>query len=362
MEEIRSTKKMKKYLKTFLAHGFATLNLPEILSRFSRKIAILCYHRVIPDELRTHVLSSPWLVVSKDSFEKQMRHLREHYHPLPLKKLLWYYENGKDFPPRGVVVTFDDGWADNYFHAFPILKRYRIPATIFLTTDYIETEKVFWPERVSFFLSHIEKTDPGAIPDFAHSVFKSKSSISRRGKNMLDSFIEFLKDLSPPERSRLILDLAGKAPEIGKDYLKANRLMTWKQVLEMNEAGIDFGSHGATHRILTQLPLAEARNEIKRSKEVLEKKIRERIVAFAYPNGNYNDEILCILREEGFQIALTTERGLNHKKTNLFRLKRLCLDDITLSDFSGKFSEAVFSLYLSGALFNLANSTASGEL
>ena len=342
---------MKKFLKTLYARSCFTLRLPALLSLSRRKAPILCYHRVIPEGQRQAILSSPWLLVSQGSFERQMRYLKDHCHLLSLAAFLQFHKHSEALPKRAVIVTFDDGWEDNYLYAFPILERYQIPATIFLTAGFMGTERLFWPEKVSFCLAKLRGSFHGAtgIPEFFRPYFDRVSRHPDRAI-ILDELIEEMKRMDPTRRARLISEIERLLPETAGAGSPANRLMNWGQVVEMHKAGIHFGSHGMTHRLLTQLSAEEITEEVRASKTVIEEKLQTEIDMFAYPNGNYNDAIIRILREAGYKLAVTTEPGLNAVGTDPLRLKRKCLDDRTLADHKGRYSEAVFEAHLTGLL------------
>jgi len=342
--------KTRKLLKTFLARGCAFLRVPETLSAIRRDVAILCYHRVIPREKIDSVFSTPWMIVSQDSFALQMRYLRRKYNVMALSAYLFSVKNGETIPRKSVIVTFDDGWEDNYLYAFPILKKYDIPAAIFLTTGFVGTKRIFWPERVLFALKHLEKGCSGKKLPKRLSGFFGENFHSRISEGDRQKWIEIMKRMDELERNTIIDELERISLEMSRGQIESNRLMTWEQARKMHENGIEFGSHGVTHRLLTSLNSAEALKEIQDSKKMLERNMGIQIVIFAYPNGNYNGKIIKILKNENYQLAVTVEHGLNTSKTALFRLKRMCMDEKTLSDYTGKYSQAVFSSYLSGLL------------
>ncbi len=101
------------------------------------------YHRVILPKALPYRLE-PGMYVTPESFFTQMKFLEEYTHVIPLEELLEKLESGQPLKPRTVVITFDDGWRDNFTNAYPVLKALKLPATIFLPTSYIEEDKLFW--------------------------------------------------------------------------------------------------------------------------------------------------------------------------------------------------------------------------
>lgn len=184
------------------------------------RLLVLAYHHVSENQES--------LCVKPNVFEKQISSLRKRgFQRLSLDDyMIDILTKGEEIhPSKYIIITFDDGWWDNYANAFPIMQKYGYLATIFLTVAYI-------------------------------------------GKK--------------------------------KDYL------VWEQVIEMKKAGFDFGSHTLTHPHLTKISLKEARKEIIESKKILEDKIGEKVVSFCYPYGEYNSQIIEIVKEAGYLGAVVT--------------------------------------------------------
>ena len=123
------------------------------------KVLISAYHRIVtPDDLsRRHI--EPGMYVLRDVFDMQVRWLLEQFEILSFGQLLARWnDNEWDERKNYCVLTFDDGWLDNYRHAFPILKTYQVPATIFLPTNYIGSNEWFWTEKFAFLLAGLAKT------------------------------------------------------------------------------------------------------------------------------------------------------------------------------------------------------------
>src|SRR5438477_1528660 len=116
-------------------------NSRHVASRLARRFQVLAYHKVSPDP---HPFFEP---DHPTAFEQHMRFLSRCYRVMPLMELVERNRRG-DIPHRAVAITFDDGYRDNYQYAFPILKKYGLPATIFVTTGAIETGKLLWHDRI----------------------------------------------------------------------------------------------------------------------------------------------------------------------------------------------------------------------
>ncbi len=344
--------KVKRVIKTFVANGGKKGGLSRLMG-FRRRVIILCYHRIIPKEEIEHTLSSKWIIVNLASFERQMQLLRTHFDPISAEKFNAIVQGKETFPRRSVLVTFDDGWEDNYQYAFPILQRYNIPAIIFLTTGFIGTQKVFWPERLFYYLRRLEKENAETkkgIQLINTALQLDISTNDLRQSDLADRIVEKAKWIKHETRERLFNELAHLFPEMDENIIASNHLLSWDQVSEMYQKGIAFGSHGVTHRLLTNLDPSEIRWEAMESRRTIETHLGISPKGFAYPNGNYSPDVIQAVKEEGFQWAVTTEKGSVGSSQDPFRLPRLCLDDLSLSDWKGKFSEAIFLSRLAGYL------------
>ena len=117
-------------------------------ARLRDRVSVLMYHRIISSANLPATDSSPGIIVPEGDFEFQMRTLRQHFNPISLHEFEDHLIDGVPLPARSCLVTIDDGWIDNYETAFPILKKYSVPAVIFLPTDYISATRLFWQEEI----------------------------------------------------------------------------------------------------------------------------------------------------------------------------------------------------------------------
>jgi peptidoglycan/xylan/chitin deacetylase (PgdA/CDA1 family) len=274
------------------------------------------------------------MVVYRETFEKQIEYLTGRFLILSFQEALKMWETKSADPDeRYCIVTFDDGWRDNYEHAFPVLKKYGVPATIFLPTEFIGTNRWFWPDRLGYLLNqhHGLKAKGNGLDSL--SLLKKKhpwleGSETGNKEAIIDSLIEKAKQQSPEEIEETIGELASildlGAPE-------ERILLNWEEVREMSCDGISFGSHTLTHRILTTLSMEEMEHEVGASFRSLKVEGVNWIPVFCYPNGNYTTAIAGVVRAAGFQAAVTTEPGWERiGEENRFALKRINIhQDVT---------------------------------
>lgn len=320
-----------------------------LLARRSQPV-ILMYHRIIDPADVDETYLQPGMYVTKESFEMQMEHLSRRYHVVGLERLIEGLKNGKGLNRNSCVITFDDGWQDNYIHAFPILKKYKLPAIVFLVSQYVGTDRWFWPEKVSFLLARFfERKKPG---DFRSNVYPALKRIDFSAEvsnphltqtQKIESIIEILKGLEQAEIEKTIHeleDLLNINPT--QDYSKP-LLLSWDEVTEMSRSVITFGSHTKSHAILTKVSKKEATGEIVESKQEIEKRLSKPCQAFCYPNGDCDEEIKGIVMKH-YSCALTVEHGFVKPGDDLFGLKRFGIHN----DIS--FTKAMFACRISGVL------------
>jgi len=277
--------------------------------------AVIMYHGI-------NTKKDVWSIGSIDTneFEKQIKYLKKTHKILSLKETCEIINEKKRFPKRGVVITFDDGYKDNYKNAFPILKKYKIPATIFLTTGHIGKEKIFWWNKLAHVLYYtkLKKIDLG---NYGNISIPNKNNIYLFLYKIIDEF----KYKNIAERDNLIeIILKQSDVEISEDINK-ELMASWDEIKEMSENNIDFGAHTVNHPILTNISLKQAEYEILQSKKDIEKKINKPINTFSYPNGkkrDFNSDIINILKKYGFICAVTNIPKMVSSKTNLYEIGR----------------------------------------
>lgn len=286
---------------------------------------ILTYHGVLQRGSDSYVNRN---CVDGAMFEQQMRWMKKHYTLMPLSELVALLRAGRALPPYAAAVTFDDGFRNNYENAFPILVKCNVPATIFLTTDYIGSESgMLWTERVDALIFSATSRRlclqmNGMSGEFDITTTQGKETASDRMRR-------FLKSLNPEERERHIASLERQV-ERKVDYLKEAReryaFLNWDEVRKMAAYGIEFGSHTRSHAILSTLTPEKLRNELENSKTAIEHALDRPCELFSYPNGTAKDftprdqEELAAL---GYRAALTQINGFNAPGDNVYALRRI---------------------------------------
>lgn len=291
------------------------------------KVLILAYHRVLADGDPKEAVQ-PGMYVNRSVFEKQMVFLKTNYEVISFDALLQLWENRTfDRSRKYCVVTFDDGWLDNYRHAFPVLKKYRLPATIFLPTAYIGTNRWFWPDSLAYFLGRdpLSRLDGGArkrlfnlLRDFSGAIPPADDHLF--SVEALDRLIESLKGRSPEDLEKLIQEISSALDR----PLPAERLfLNWEEVREMSHHGVSFGSHSSNHLILTQLPFDRVRHELEGSQRILKEKGLNDLPVFCYPNGNSSEAVRRAVSEAGYRAAVGGAGLEEIRPKDLFKIRRI---------------------------------------
>lgn len=296
-------------------------------NKLCNKSFILMYHRVLTDPKNQIVPVQPGMYVTQNSFKKQIKYLKKHYKVIKLRDMLemqYRERNHEDV----CSITFDDGWIDNYDVAFPLLYESNIPATFFLATNLIGTQKWFWSDEVAFFISKYSPQMRGAIFSQVNIPIEIKQMIEKikySNTEMLTNLVYKIKLLPTMQMEKIITTVRAA---IKNDLPGLRLMMNWDNVLEMHNTGLaDFQPHTHNHQILTKVDYMSAEYEIKRSKEIIETKLNNIVDCFCYPSGQYSRDIINILQKYNIKYAVTTEKGYVENSPNQFSINRIGVHD-----------------------------------
>lgn len=311
---------MKAQLKTQLAQSFAALGGVRLLHLLrparlrQQSLHIFTYHRVNDHD-------DPFFEATPSKqFREQMAHLARYYTVLPLSAAIAQMQVGT-LSGKTIAITFDDGYLDNYEVAFPILREFNLPATIFLTTGLISTGEMAWFDRTAQALRSADPVELSLPLRSRQGESDFRMADLQQRLDTLHRLLAIMKVL-PEVRRLAILESLERLPGVSP---RQADMMQWEQIREMADAGIEFGAHTVSHPILSRLTIERQREEIVCSKRAIENSLSRPVSGFAYPNGrpeDYNDDSLALLKEAGYQWAVTTSRGANHRDNDPFLLKR----------------------------------------
>jgi peptidoglycan/xylan/chitin deacetylase (PgdA/CDA1 family) len=281
------------------------------LGSLRNRLSILIYHRVLaepdplfPDEIDAH------------RFERQLGFLKANFNIISLREAVDGLRNDR-LPPRAACLTFDDGYADNAEIALPLLQKHGVHATVFVATGFLGGGRM-WNDTVIELIrnapAEIDLTAAG------YGAFTLGSIDQRR--QAIATLLGKLKYVPMEQRQQQVDAIAALLPVT----LRRDLMMTPAQVRQLHEAGIEIGGHTVNHPIIARLPAAAARQEIADGKDALEAMIGAPVRLFAYPNGkpgqDYDAEHVAMVKQLGFEAAVSTSWGAARPGSDLFQLPR----------------------------------------
>lgn len=294
-------------------------------------LLVVLYHRVAePGALGE--LDPDLVDATPGEFDSHMGYLRRHFEPVCIEQVLDAHRSGKALPPASVLVTFDDGYLDNYENAFPILQRHDIRGLFFISTGHVAERRLFWWERLGLLVrrservaAHIEYPAP---EDFDCSSPQARSRVIRRLNRIVKDYYGLDLDRFCSEIARAF---GVRWTEAEDRALADAALMTWQHVRALRAAGMGIGSHTRAHRVLQTLEPNVLAEELSSSRLTLERELGEPVTTIAYPVGKRISGIRPVrqaVAAAGYELGFTTRPGLNRLSMgdDPLDLKRLPID------------------------------------
>lgn len=329
-------RRLKPAVREVVAWAFHASPIPRW--RHRGKVVMLMYHRVLTREEVSLQSVQPGMYVLDSVFAQHMAFLKQNFTLLSLHQLLELWQTEKwNARARYCVVTFDDGWLDNYRHAYPVLKKLGIPATIFLPTDYVGSDRWFWPDQLAFLFkvlggrevqSNVSREIGKVFSRYLDEGDTSFIEALERGEHVTDRVIEQCKHL-PIERIHGLV--AALANQMNVSLPQERVIVNWDEVREMSRDGVSFGSHSCSHRILTTITSDDVSVELTKSRQVLLEQGVNYVPVFCYPNGNSDAGIQQQAKACGYEAACSVRMGVEGPNPeNKYAIRRVGIhNDIT---------------------------------
>jgi peptidoglycan/xylan/chitin deacetylase (PgdA/CDA1 family) len=277
-----------------------------------RKVLILMYQRFSETK-------NPFKI-SQDEFENHLAYLVKYNNVLSLDEVLEARRDGGKLPPNPTVITIDDGYADAYDIAFPLLKKYRMPATLYAITDFLDRKIWLWTDLMRYLLLESEVVFFSYEHPNGENV-EAEFENDRQKLEVADLVNDILKKLPAAERDFRIREIAGSLEvEIPEKPTGEFAPITWEQAREMDKSFVRIESHTLTDSVL---PNVELEFKLTRAKERLEKILEREVKHFCYPNGFLEENVEKAIIKAGYTSAVTNEYGFNNGRTDPFLLKRI---------------------------------------
>ncbi len=286
--------------------------------RKQKNIHILAYHRVVEKLEPSYIFNSEIFSTTLKDFEAQMKYVSKHFNVINFENLEKAIADNK-VEENTLIVTFDDGYYDNYSLAMPVLNKYDISATVFLATDYIDSGKIFWFDAVAGFVNTY--SDKKLELSSVHQSF-DLSVVSK--VDIFKSLGRILKKSDDSVRVDLLDEIYTKFNfEVSSENYKKAMPLSWDNVIEMSNHNIEFGAHSKSHCFLNRINENQLKSEISESKLKIEDKIGKAINSFCYPAGVTNASIMKAVESCGINFGVGYYHGLNNPNSiNQYNLNR----------------------------------------
>jgi peptidoglycan/xylan/chitin deacetylase (PgdA/CDA1 family) len=314
---------LKRFAQRILSSPGGLLAMNRLTAGYPR---IFMYHRfaALPGEAdRTSV----------ELFDRQVAFIKEHYHPLSLAEFEGAVVAGDSLPANSVMITVDDGYQDFHTYAFPVLQKHAVPATVFVSYDFLEKGSWLWPDLIAFLLDSTGKAEVTVREGESQRRYSLATAADRRQawSDIADHCLAIGHRKCLDFIDHLARDLGVRIPEQPTpDY----RALSWDQTREMAAQGIAIGAHTCSHARLTTVDDRELAHEIVESKGLIEEALQREVSSFAYPFGSRSDideRAKEMARQAGYRVAFAAYFGNN------FRQDRFEINRVAAADDWGQF-------------------------
>ena len=286
-----------------------------------QSVAILMYHRITERPNWADGLSIKTISATPRQFEEHLQLLSDRFEVLSLEEYRDFLVGSKKVSSNAVIITIDDGYRDNFLYAFPLLKKYHLPATIFLTTGLIGSSRLPWWDRVIW---HISQTR--ALQVEVNGIGWLPLTTSTEKHFAIYAILRTLKLMRPEQVGPMLEELIQKLGRNLRDEPRERLFLSWEEIREMHRNGITFGAHSVSHPNLAKLNIDEIFKEVIESKETVESELRTNVQAFAYPfgePGHFDARVKKVVKDAGFLCAVSAFYGRHNQKGDRFALHRI---------------------------------------
>ena len=278
----------------------------------SKFLGVITYHRIVDS-------GSSLRGVDTETFESQLNELKRNWNVVSDQQVMEFYSHGIPLPERAVLITFDDGFIENYKNALPILSRLALPSLTFLPSECIKNFGSIWTDQLAYAVNNSTCTE------ISVSFFDEALIIKfpKQKENAVTELKTYLKCINNSLRLECLSELF-IALKIDPKIIPRH-LLTLEQVREMIDEGMDIGGHSVSHPILSSLNPEDITPEVDGCKQFIND-LGVEALSFCYPNGrkeDYNDDVIDVVKKAGFVTAYTTNYGINLGNSEPYELKRI---------------------------------------
>jgi len=289
----------------------------------TKTVGILRYHAIVNPE--DCYYASPGICISPEQFDNQIRFLSKKYNVISLDTVAACITDQRPFPPKAIVLTFDDGYRDNYL-AYQILKKYDVTGTFYIVTECIGNKNALWLFEVIYRINTTNKATLNIVlPDIE---IRFSLASPHEKTQAIRKTTEAIKSNTLEIRENIMCQLRDQLDDISDfEDNSSSVMLSWEQVKEMHANGMTIGGHTMTHLNLPNAAFEDAVTEISGCKETIEQQTGSEARHFSYPNGGnydyYNDAIIKAVKDAGYMTSTTSKNGATSMQNNLLELKRI---------------------------------------
>jgi len=340
-------KRFKTWVKDVIISCVNTPFIYNAIKQFHKsKVIFLMYHGVSEDEEDYQA----WTLIKRTSFQQQVEFLKQNFDCITIDEAL--DRSGSNQKRPGVVVTFDDGYRNNLEIALPVLERFKVPASVYISTQHVIERRLFWPDVIWIAAkrSGVSKIDLSHINNSFGIYPINKAGDPLQGKGW--EILENVKMLNPKRQELIVQAIvdAFKNAQGSTEFEIENESsvftpLTPEQVgVFSSHPLITVGAHSHCHNLLDKIPLEQAGVSIEKSKKILERLTDSAVHHFAYPNGNFNQDIVNIVKAKGFKSAVSVQPGFFRQNNYHYSINRFGIGANTSIDLFKALLTGIFAL------------------
>ncbi|MFM7768817.1 MAG: polysaccharide deacetylase family protein [Bacteroidota bacterium] len=300
-----------------------------LINRSNHSILILNYHGVVSEA--DFGISVNHMSVA--DFDKQIRYFSNNFNILSLDDFIKISNGELDVPDRkSILITFDDGYENNFTHAYPVLKKHKAPAVIFPVMGLTGSSMPSWYDAID--ITKYKLTDANKTAKL--SSLAKEFGLTFRSMEYLHELTEGMKNLTPTQKHEFIekyLDITGREFQQDTSKFQYWKMLNESQIKQMSDDGlVAFGSHTVSHPNLDRIPIETAIQEIQQSKNKLETITGKPVKSIAFPDGGYNDEIKKHVIESGYEVMFSVTPKCQSDQSDKTIFRRFSVPNTTTTD------------------------------
>jgi peptidoglycan/xylan/chitin deacetylase (PgdA/CDA1 family) len=325
-------KNKKKILANIVFNKFTRILEPALLKLRKENLTVLGYHRIYPEPYGKYLFDIDIVSASPEMFDKQLRLIKKmDFKVINFYQLNEIYLRNKKIPSNTLIITFDDGYADNYAIASNILFSHGMTAVFFISTGYIGSSEGFWFEKLTYQIQRMnDKTlqiNDGKISIHVHE---------NNRREVIKQLIDIIKNNSEEYRIKILYEIDQQC-EYNPDNYEQVKTLSWDQVKEMSQRGFEIGSHSVSHPFLTRVDDEKLTQELKKSKNQIEKICGKKVITIGYPFGDYDNNVIQKAINCGYLFGCSYKHDISKFREDIrFEIPRIHMEkDVNENLFKG---------------------------